>query len=271
MIWAIGDIQGCYKPLKKLLQKIKFNPKKDKLWIAGDLVNRGKGSLETLKYLYSIKDSIEVVLGNHDIALIGAYYGIKKSNATIEPILRSPKAKELIGWLRRQKFLHIDRDLGYCMAHAGISPSFDLKMAAKESKRLEKSLQGNGVKEWLVKMFDGGVEYYDPDASDIDAQRYAIASFVRMRFCDSDGRFDFEPKGSPESESRVSSSIVPWYQLPHRRDIELKIIFGHWSTLGLYSNSDVYSLDTGCVWSGKLTAIRIDDRSEEVVEVDCIN
>ena len=271
MIWAIGDIQGCYKPLKKLLEKIKFNPDKDKLWIAGDLVNRGKGSLETLEYLYSIRDSIEVVLGNHDIALIGAYYGIKKSNPTIEPILQSPKAKKLIAWLRKQKFLHIDRELGYCMVHAGISPSFDLDMAAKESKRLEKSLRSDGVKEWLVKMFDGGIEYYNPEASDLDAQRYAIGSFVRMRFCDSDGRFDFGPKGSPDSLLVASSSLVPWYESPLRQDIDLKIIFGHWSTLGLYSNTDVYSLDTGCVWSGKLTAIRIDDGSEKVVEVDCIN
>ncbi|MBT8349328.1 MAG: fructose-bisphosphatase class III, partial [Sulfurovum sp.] len=128
-VWAIGDIQGCYKSLRTLLEKIDFDVTRDKLWIAGDLVNRGEGSLETLEYLYSIKENVEIVLGNHDISLIAAYYGIKKSNPTIDPILESPEAKKLIDWLRGQQFLHVDYELGFCMAHAGISPEFDLGMA----------------------------------------------------------------------------------------------------------------------------------------------
>ena len=134
-VWAIGDIQGCYSSFREMLEKIKFNPKKDTLWIAGDLVNRGDGSLETLEYLYNIRKSIKVVLGNHDLALIAVYYGFKKSNSTLEPILNSPNAKKLIEWLKSQPFLHVDEKLGYCMVHAGISPEFDLTMAIKYAKR----------------------------------------------------------------------------------------------------------------------------------------
>ena len=140
-VWAIGDIQGCYKSFMELLEKIAFNPTQDRLWIAGDLVNRGEGSLETLEYLYSIKESVDIILGNHDITLIAAYYGIKKSNPTIDPILESPEAEKLINWLRGQKFLHVDYQLGFCMSHAGISPEFYLGMALKYSKRIEEKLQ----------------------------------------------------------------------------------------------------------------------------------
>lgn len=150
-VWAIGDIQGCYRSFKALLAKISFDPARDRLWIAGDLVNRGEGSLETLEYLYSIRNSVEIVLGNHDIVLIAAYYGIKKSNPTIDPILSSPNAKKLIDWLRGQKFLHLDHQLGYCMVHAGISPEFDLDMAIRYAGRIEKKLQSNDAEVWLKK------------------------------------------------------------------------------------------------------------------------
>ena len=155
-VWAIGDIQGCYNSLRALLEKIDFDPSKDKLWIAGDLVNRGEGSLETLEYLYGIKESVEIVLGNHDITLIAAYYGIKKSNPTIDPILESPEAEKLIDWLRGQKFLHVDYELGFCMAHAGISPEFDLGMAMMYAKNVEEKLQSEHAAAWLEKMFTKG-------------------------------------------------------------------------------------------------------------------
>ncbi len=269
MVWVIGDIQGCYQALKTLLKKIDFNPKEDRLWIAGDLVNRGEGSLETLSYLYSIKDSVDIVLGNHDIALIGAYYGIKKSNPTIDPILKASNSKELIEWLRQGKFLHIDQKLGYCMAHAGISPAYTLKMAIDASKELEKSMQGENSKAWLKEMFAKNISQYNPKASKIDTQRYALASFIRMRFCDNNGIFDFKQKGSPSSLALDKQHLKPWFKNPTRKDIDLKILFGHWSTLGFYNNNKVCSLDTGCVWGGELTAMRIDDASEQIVQVAC--
>jgi len=269
-VWAIGDIQGCYKSFRELLVKIDFNPERDKLWIAGDLVNRGEDSLETLYYLYSIRDSIEVVLGNHDIALIAAYYGIKKSNPTIDPILASPDAKKLIDWLRGQKFLHVDYQLGYCMAHAGISPEFDLGMALRYAERIEERLQraGADVEVWLKQMFKYGIDRFNRDSSKIDIDKYIISSFTRMRFCYNDHRLDYDQKGAPTDALR-EKGLKPWFECDNRKDIDLKIIFGHWSTLGFHHDKNVLSLDTGCLWGGSLTAARIDSDEVEIVSVEC--
>ena len=267
-VWAIGDIQGCYKSFRELLVKIDFNPNVDKLWIAGDLVNRGEGSLETLEYLYSIRESVEIVLGNHDITLIAAYYGIKKSNPTIDPILTSPNAKKLISWLRGQKFLHVDYQLGYCMAHAGISPEFDLGMALRYAQRIEERLQQDDVEIWLKQMFKGGMDRFDRDSNSIDIDRYIVSSFTRMRFCYKDHRLEFDQKGAPTEELK-EKGLKPWFKCKNRNEIDLKIIFGHWSTLGFYEDEHVLSLDTGCLWGGKLTAARIDNNQLEIVSVDC--
>ncbi len=267
-VWAIGDIQGCYKSFRKLLNKVNFNPKFDKLWIAGDLVNRGEGSLETLEYLYSIRDSVEIILGNHDITLIAAYYGIKKSNPTIDPIFASPNASKLIKWLRGQKFLHVDYQLGFCMAHAGISPEFDLGMALKYSKRIEEKLQSDDVKVWLKAMFKHGIDRFNRESSCIDIDRYIVSSFTRMRYCYGDHRLDFDQKGAPTDELR-EKGLKPWFECKDRKDIDLRIIFGHWSTLGYLNNENVLSLDTGCLWGGKLTAARIDRNELEIAQVNC--
>jgi bis(5'-nucleosyl)-tetraphosphatase (symmetrical) len=267
-VWAIGDIQGCYGSLRALLEKIAFDPKNDELWVAGDLVNRGEGSLETLEYLYSIKDNVKIVLGNHDITLIAAYYGIKKSNPTLDPILESPEAKKLIDWLRGQKFLHVDYDLGYCMAHAGISPEFDLGMAIMYAKSVEEKLQDEHAAIWLEQMFTQGERRFNRDASLIDIDRYIVSAFTRMRFCYGDHRLDFDQKGPPTEEVKAKG-LKPWFECNERKDIDLKIIFGHWSTLGFYVDEHVMALDTGCLWGGKLTAARIDGDEVEIVSIDC--
>lgn len=269
-VWAIGDIQGCYKSFQELLIKIDFNPKVDKLWIAGDLVNRGEGSLETLEYLYSIRDSVEIILGNHDITLIAAYYGIKKSNPTIDPIINSAESKKLIDWLRGQKFLHVDYKLGYCMAHAGISPEFDLGMALRYAVRIEEKLQDNerDVKIWLKKMFKDGVDSFNRESKSIDIDKYIVSSFTRMRYCYGDHRLDYDQKGTPTEELRIKG-LKPWFECEKRKDIDLNIIFGHWSTLGFYHDKNVLALDTGCLWGGKLTAARIDGDVVEIVSVEC--
>jgi len=267
-VWAIGDIQGCNDSLQELLEKIYFNPSKDTLWIAGDLVNRGNKSLEVLEYLYSIKDSVVIVLGNHDLALIAAYYGIKKSNETIESILQSPHAKKLIDWLCEQKFLHVDYTLGYCMSHAGISPEFDLGMALEYAKRIEERLKRDDMEIWLKQMFKHGIERFDREASAIDIDRYIVSSFVRMRFCYKDHRLDFDQKGAPTDALR-QKGLKPWFECEKRKDIDLKIIFGHWSTLGFHHDEYVLALDTGCLWGGALTAARIDTDDVEIISVDC--
>ncbi len=267
-VWAIGDIQGCYRPFRALLTEISFNPKRDRLWVAGDLVNRGEGSLETLEYLYSIRENVEIVLGNHDITLIAAYYGIKKSNPTIDPILNSPNAEKLIDWLRKQKFLHVDHQLGYCMVHAGISPEFDLGMAIRYARRVEKKLQSDHAEVWLKKMFKSGIDRFNRDSSKIDIDRYIVSAFTRMRFCYKDDRLDFDQKGAPTVALGVKG-LKPWFESENRKPIELKIIFGHWSTLGLYEDKNVLGLDTGCLWDGALTAARIDGDEVEIVSMEC--
>ncbi len=269
-VWAIGDIQGCNNSLQQLLIKIDFDPSKDKLWIAGDLVNRGKQSLEVLEYLYKIRESVTIVLGNHDITLIAAYYGVKKSNESLDPILESPNANKLINWLRNQKFLHVDYALGYCMSHAGISPEFDLGMALEYAKRVEEHLQRDDAKIWLKQMFKHGIERFNRDASAIDIDRYIVSSFIRMRFCYKDHRLDFEQKGEP-TELLNEQGLKPWFECENRKDIHMKIIFGHWSTLGYYQDENVLSLDTGCLWGGELTAARIDKDEVEIVSVSCNN
>jgi bis(5'-nucleosyl)-tetraphosphatase (symmetrical) len=267
-VWAIGDIQGCYGSFRALLEKIDFDVTKDKLWIAGDLVNRGEGSLETLEFLYSIKENVEIVLGNHDITLIAAYYGVKKSNPTIDPILESPEAEKLIDWLRGQKFLHVDYQLGYCMAHAGISPEFDLGMALSHAQRVEERLQGDDAAIWLKQMFKSGVDRFNREASLIDIDRYIVSAFTRMRFCYGDHRLDFDQKGPPTDELR-EKGLKPWFECQNRKDIDLRIIMGHWATLGFYEDEHVLALDTGCLWGGKLTAARIDSDEVVIVSIDC--
>jgi len=268
MTWAIGDIQGCFSAFQKLLQKIQFDPRYDTLWLAGDVVNRGDGSLETLEYLYSIRDSVKMVLGNHDITLIAAYYGIKKSNPTIDPVLQSPRAKELIDWLRSQPFLHTDFSLGYCMAHAGISPEFDLGMAIEYARRIEEKLQSDNAAAWLKKMFKDGIERFDRNAAPEDIDRYIVSSFTRMRYCYKDRRLDFKQKGAPTAKVRAKG-MKPWFECENRKEIDLKIIFGHWSTLGFYQDEHVLALDTGCLWGGALTAARIDTSEVKIVQLDC--
>lgn len=267
-VWAVGDIQGCYRSLKELLIEISFDPDKDRLWLAGDLVNRGEGSLETLEYLYSIRESVEIVLGNHDITLIAAYYGIKKPNRTIEPVLFSPNAKKLIDWLREQKFLHVDYQLGYCMAHAGISPEFDLDMAIRYAGRIEKELQSDDAEVWLEKMLKSRIDRFSRASSATDMDRYIVSAFTRMRFCYNNGRLDFDEKGMP-AEALREKGLKPWFKCEDRKPIELKTIFGHWSTLGFYQDDNVLALDTGCLWGGSLTAARIDLDEPRIVSVEC--
>jgi bis(5'-nucleosyl)-tetraphosphatase (symmetrical) len=262
-IWAIGDIQGCYDDFRALLEKIDFNPDKDKLWIAGDLVNRGKKSLETLEYIYDMRDSMSVVLGNHDIALIAAYLGIKKSNPTIDPILSSPKADILLGWLMEQPFVHYDRKLGYIMAHAGIPPAFDIPMALEYSKKLQEKLQSPDAAGWLARKMVGGIQTFGSKKN-----RYALNGFTRMRFCYEDGRLDFDQKGAP-SKKTAKAGLIPWFELKNRKKIDAKIIFGHWSTLGYVENDKVVCLDTGCIWQGKMTAKRLDMSAGKIVQADC--
>ena len=267
-IWAIGDLQGCFDDFQALLKKVEFDPRYDRLWLAGDVVNRGAKSLETLEWLHAHQERIDMVLGNHDLTLIAAHYGIRKSNTTIDPILHSPRAQELIDWLRSQPLLHCDEGLGYCMAHAGISPRWSLEEAQAYAREAEEKLIENDPTDWLKQMFKKGSGAFDPEADATTLERYTLNSFTRMRFCDEEsGELDFDQKGAPTKKLK-KSGLVPWYKCSHRQSLPIRVVFGHWSTLGHVENKKVVCLDTGCVWQGKMTA-KLLGGDGRIVQVAC--
>lgn len=262
MTWAIGDLQGCFGTFMKLLDAIQFNKQKDTIWLVGDLVNRGEDSLKTLEYVYANQNNFKVVLGNHDLSLISAYYGIKKGNATIKPILKSKNAKILIEWLKSQPFLYIDDKLGYCMSHAGISPLFDIDEAMQWADIISKKFNSDGYIDFLRKVSktkSDSISYKDGD----DNELYALSSFVAMRYCLDNKTFELKEKGGYSD----NNMLKPWFKIENRKSIPYKIIFGHWSTLGLYQDENVIGIDTGCVWGGKLTAFCLE--TQETKAISC--
>ncbi len=268
MIWAIGDLQGCYEPFMRLLDKIDFKPKRDRLWLTGDLVNRGNGSREVLDFVYAHRKCIDVVLGNHDLSLLAVWWGIKKSNPTIDPILSDRKAKKWIKWLRSRPFLQVDYRLGYIMAHAGIPPSFELGTALYYDRILRQRLRSKDAPVWLAKMIDRSVDHFDPLGGNLEHERYALGGFTRMRFCHANGYLDFDQKGAPAPAIR-QKGLYPWFVCPARKKLDQTVIFGHWSTLGFYKKRKAICLDSGCVWRGKLTALRLDGKKRIARSVKC--
>ncbi len=264
-IWAIGDIHGCYTSFKNLLDKINFNPSKDKLWLCGDIINRGEDSLKTMEYIYSIRESVIMILGNHDISLISVYFGLKKPSSYTKPILDSPKVDIYINWLRNQKFLHVDKKYKHIISHAGISPQFDLNMAQEYASNLELKLSSNNAKEWLESMSKIKIDKFDDSLSTIEKEKYILDSFTVMRYCYDDNRLEFKNKGSLKSVA--GTGLIPWFKSPNRKKINYKILFGHWSTLGYYNNAEICCIDSSCVWGGKLTAYRV-DKDNRVVSVE---
>lgn len=268
MIWAIGDIQGCHDSFRRLLEKIDFDPKRDTLWLAGDLVNRGPKSREVLEYLYPIRESLRIVLGNHDIALLAAWWGIRKSNPTLDPIFEDGRHGLWLEWLRQQPFVQVDLNLGYVMAHAGIPPEFGLGSSLHYNRLLMRKLQSERAPEWLAAMMGKNEDHFDPLGDDTQHERYMLAGFTRMRYCYPNGRLDFDQKGPPTEKVR-EKGLMPWFECPVRKRVEEKILFGHWSTLGYFENDEVCCLDSGCLWKGRLTARRLDTKEREIVQVEC--
>ncbi len=256
-IYAVGDIQGCYTPLASLLESVNFNPECDQLWCAGDVINRGPKSLKTLRYLYSIKDICTIVLGNHDLHLLGIAYGnakIKRSD-TVQEILDAPDSEELLQWLRHQPLIHHAHD--FTMVHAGIPPQWSINYALKRAKEVEKVLQGDSYREYFLHMYGNQPDQWDKNITGYDRLRLITNYLTRMRFCDTNGRLDLDNKLGAETASK---NMFPWFEIPDRKAANDKIIFGHWASLeGKCNTANVYPLDTGCVWGGKLTMMRLED------------
>jgi len=261
-IYAIGDLQGCFKPLQRLLDKIQFDPTNDKLWFAGDLVNRGPQSLETLRFVKSLGSSAVTVLGNHDLTLLAMAEGFGKSkNHTLDDILNAPDRDELLHWLRNQPLFHYNEKRGYCMVHAGVPMLWDISTAVIRAHEVEKVLRSDRYHEFLAHMFGNTPTLWHDELRGWDRLRYITNCFTRMRYCTQNGALEFHSKGAPGTQE---DGYFPWYELKNRPNIKDKIIFGHWSTLaGITNQEGVYALDTGCLWGGKLTAMKLGKKKQK--------
>lgn len=255
--YAIGDLQGCYDVLARLLDHLKFDPSKDRLWFCGDLVNRGGQSLETLKLIHSLRGQSTIVLGNHDMSLLAIAHRSEadqhKVNPDLHRVLFSPERDELIDWLKQQKLFHADYDLGFAMVHAGLSPKWTLKMAQARALEIENILQSDQAARYLKSMY-GNQPNWSPKLNGTDRFRAIVNIFTRMRYCTPNGRIGFEEKGKPGTQQ---PGFYPWFSVPGHAERELPIVCGHWSTLGLFMGLGVYAIDTGAVWGGNLTALEL--------------
>ena len=267
-VYAIGDLQGCLEPLKRLLDRLRFDPASDRLWFCGDLVNRGPDSLDALRFVRGLGETALTVLGNHDLHLLALAWDPARSprgKDTLHGVLAAPDREELLEWLRRRPLLHHDATLGWTLVHAGLPPQWGLAEAQAAAAELQGVLGGPGFGGFLGRMYGDGPDRWSPGLQGAGRLRFIVNAFTRMRYCRADGSLDLEEKGPPE---RAPPGLVPWFRLPGRRSRSLKLVFGHWSSLGYVAESGVWGLDTGCVWGGRLTALRLDDPPERI-DVDC--
>jgi bis(5'-nucleosyl)-tetraphosphatase (symmetrical) len=268
-IYAIGDVQGCYPELQRLLERLAFDPAADRLWFCGDLVNRGGESLEVVRLIYELREHSVVALGNHDLSLLAISARDAAARARVNPdlrrVLEAPDAPELIEWLRGQCLMHHDAALGFTLVHAGLAPAWTLKQATHIAGEVERSLRGPSHRGLLQHLFGNWPARWSPRLHGHDRLRAAINIFTRMRFCDARGRIDFDAKGPPGSQR---PGLYPWFEAPGVKRRDTRIVCGHWSALGRFAGLGVYALDTGCVWGGKLTALRLDGEEPRFIAVD---
>ncbi len=266
--YAIGDIQGCLDNLEALLEHIAFKPENDTLWFTGDLVNRGDKSLETLRFIKSLGNSAISVLGNHDLTLLALCEGnIKVKNHTLDAIIAAPDHDELIYWLRHRPLLHHDSNLGYTMIHAGLPPQWDLATAQSCALELEAVLQGSQYPDFMANMFGNKPKQWNAELKGWDRLRFITNCFTRMRYCTPEGKLNFNDKGPIGSQKK---GYIPWYKAANRKNTDLKIIIGHWSTLfGHTDTANIFAIDTGCLWGETLTAMRLDTAEPEFYRIKC--
>lgn len=258
-VYAVGDVQGCLNPLRCLLEQVSFDPTQDRLWLVGDLVNRGPQSLETLRFLYAMRDAVTAVLGNHDLHLLAVAHNVErlKKGDTLREILDAPNCAELLDWLRCQPLIHHDAERQLTMVHAGIPPQWTLKKALKRAAEVEEVLRDDSrLPFFLDGMYGNEPNKWDSDLHGITRLRVITNYFTRMRFCTADGRLEFKSK---EGLGSAPKGYAPWFSHPERKMRGQKIIFGHWAALqGQCSEPGVVALDSGCVWGGAMTLLDID-------------
>jgi bis(5'-nucleosyl)-tetraphosphatase (symmetrical) len=256
--YAIGDVQGCFDELQKLLQLIEFDAETDRLWFVGDLVNRGPKSLEVLRFVKNLPNPV-VVLGNHDLHLLTVFNCPNHLHGehSLQDVLQAPDRYELIDWLRTRLFLHHDERLGYVMVHAGIYPNWTLLQAKSYANEIEKIFRSKNYPDYLEHMYSDEPNMWHDSLAGMERFRFIVNCFTRMRFCDKRGRLNLLETGDPVS---APPGYMPWFKVPNRKTKQYKIIFGHWAALqGKANTANIYALDTGCVWGGALTALRLED------------
>ena len=265
-IYAVGDIQGCHAELMQLLDQIAFDPLVDKLWLVGDLVNRGPDSLAVLRLVKSLGDSAITVLGNHDLHLLAVAEGLAglNQNDTLNEILDAPDRNELLRWLREQRLLHAQD--GYVLVHAGLLPQWSVAQAESLAREVEAALRGEDYVTFLAQMYGNTPHHWNSDLVGHDRLRVIVNAFTRMRICTEAGEMEFKFKSEVEN---MPAGYMPWFNVPHRASSDATAIVGHWSALGLMITEKIIALDTGCLWGGPLSAIRLDDR--QLFQVSCKN
>ena len=267
-IYAIGDVQGCYSELSRLLEKISFDPAKDQLWFCGDLVNRGPESLQTLQFVKSLGDRAISVLGNHDLHLLALHHGVHKVRdaSYLQQVLDSPERDELMAWLQGLPILHYDELHNALLVHAGIHPEWDLSKALKLASEVETILRGKHAAKFLSKMYGNKPTIWSNDLSGYERLRLITNVFTRMRYLNAAGELDFDTASSPRQNMR--SGLTPWFQMASVLREDKRIFFGHWSTLPVGCYGRCFALDGGCVWGGHMVALRIDYEAEDWFFVD---
>ncbi|HET8702155.1 MAG TPA: symmetrical bis(5'-nucleosyl)-tetraphosphatase [Nitrococcus sp.] len=268
-VYAIGDIQGCFEPLRALLKRINFQPAHDRLWFTGDLVNRGPQSLEVLRYIRSLGERARVVLGNHDLHLLSVWSGPGETNRedNLRPVLEAADSEELMQWLRYQPLLYEEPGFPYVLVHAGIPPTWTLNEARERARELESALRGPDLSDFFRHIYGDRPARWCNGLRGWDRLRFITNAFTRMRYCAADGALLFDYKGAPEG---APEGYYPWFATPNRcfQPQEVTVICGHWSTLGLRQETGLLAIDTGCLWGGRLTAARLDGKPE-LISMPC--
>lgn len=267
-IYAIGDVQGCYSELNRLLEKISFDPANDQLWFCGDLVNRGSESLQTLQFVKSLGDRAISVLGNHDLHLLALHHGVEKVRdaSSLQQVLDSPERDELMAWLQNLPILHYDELHHALLVHAGIYPDWGLSKALKLAAEVETALRGKHARKFLSKMYGNKPTRWSDDLTGYRRLRFIANAFTRMRYFNAAGELDFDSTGSPRQNMR--SGLTPWFQMASALREDKRVFFGHWSTLPVGCYGRCFALDGGCVWGGHMVALRIDYEAEDWFFVD---
>ncbi len=269
--YAIGDVQGCFDELKALLTQINFNSDRDQLWFCGDLVNRGPKSLETLRFIKSLEDNAISVLGNHDLHLLATAFNHKNPGKkdTFDELLQANDSQELLNWLRHQPLAHHNKQNNITLLHAGIHPHWSIRKMLKLANEVENILRSNQHIKFYKNMYGDKPTRWHRGLSGWSRCRYITNMLTRLRYCDKKGKAELHAKGAPGSQAK---NLYPWYEVPGRVSQYDTIIFGHWSTLphaGIKCINNTYAIDSGCLWGGFLTAMRIDEKPFVYTRLDC--